>query len=248
MGGFRIPGPQCDPDSSIEDGTLTRAKSSTPGHVCASNLDPPSKDSITTLSAPVVPTITICVFYFGGFQSSDTDMGSWLKSAQKQRSDVKFHAYPYPAHAKAEPSEKDINTFKSVIRTIDETDAESIFIVGHSSGCAIANGVHSRLKDITKVSLVALDGFAPSAAQLKWKSTQVWAAVNGSAKSFNHDRLSNRVGKRLQIFHAPHTDCTTELALHFSLVNVSANDKELTNFRTDLGNGYNNCEANLCYL
>jgi hypothetical protein len=240
MGGSTIPGPRCGPDPSIQDGTLTLNRSSKPGLVCTV-LNP---DGDFPQNGPPA-TLTISVFFFGGYKSTSGQMDDWIKSAHGQRPDVTFNAYPYPSD-NPEPSDKDIDTFKKVIKTINDSTAGKIFIVGHSSGCAIANGVDQRLKDTTKVTLVALDGFAPNANQLK--RSQVWAAVSGTAKSFNHDRLLKRVGeKRLQIFHAG-SDCTTELALHFSLVNVSANDKDLKSFKTDLGNGYKACEANLCWL
>ena len=242
MGGSTTPGPRCGPDPSLQDGTLTLNRSSKPGLVCTV-LNP---DGDFPPNGPPA-SLTLSVYFFGGYQASSDQMDDWIKSAHGQRSDVNFNAFPYPSN-NSEPSDKDIDSFKKVIKTINDSTADIIFIVGHSSGCAIANGVDERLKDTTKVSLVALDGFAPSAAQLKRKSTQVWAAESGSAKSYNHDRLLKRVGKdRLQIFPA-HNDCTTELALHFSLVNTSANDKELKSFKTDLGNGYKSCVANLCWL
>ena len=242
MGGSTIPGPRCGPDPSIQDGTLTLNRSPKPGLVCTV-LNP---DGDFPPNGPPA-TLTISVFYFGGYKASSPDMDRWLKSAQKQRSDVDFHAFPYPPDATSEPTDKDVDTFKSVIKNINETQAEKIFIVGHSSGCAIANAVDRRLKDTTKVTLVALDGFAPDAKQLKRKSTQIWSAESGAGKSYNHDRLKNRLGDRLQIFHAT-ADCTTELALHFSLVNISANDTDLKSFKTDLKNGYKDCVTNLCWL
>lgn len=38
----------------------------------------------------------IYVVFFGGYQSSKTDMALWLASARKQRSDIVFDAYPFP--------------------------------------------------------------------------------------------------------------------------------------------------------
>ena len=241
MGGFTIPGPQCHPDPSIQDGTLTLNRSPKPGLVCTV-LNP---DGDFPPNEPPA-TLTISVFFFGGYQATSEQMATWVKSAHGQRSDVTFNAYPYPSN-NPEPSDKDIDTFKKVIKAINDSTAGKIFIVGHSSGCAIANGVDQRLKDTTNVNLVALDGFAPDANQLKRKSTQIWSAESGAGKSYNHDRLKNRVGDRLQIFHAK-SDCTTELALHFSLVNTSANDGDLKSFKTDLGNGYKSCVSNLCWL
>jgi hypothetical protein len=52
-----------------------------------------------------------------------------------------------------------------VIKKIKESGADTRYIVGHSSGCAIANELDSRLKDKSHITLVALDGFQPSADQ-----------------------------------------------------------------------------------
>ena len=45
-----------------------------------------------------------------------------------------------------------------------------------------------------------------------------------------------------RVFHA--TDCKSEWALHFSLVNANANDSLVDG----VGNGYANCRANLLFL
>jgi hypothetical protein len=53
-----------------------------------------------------------------------------------------------------------------VIKKIEDSHADNIYIVGHSSGCAIANKVNSLLKgDHKNITLVDLDGFAPSGDQ-----------------------------------------------------------------------------------
>jgi predicted esterase len=112
--------------------------------------------------------MTILVVFFGGFQASQSDMDKWQDSAGKQRSDVQFEAFPYPDIRKA--GDKDaVNGFKQfdeVIKKIEDSHADNIYIVGHSSGCAIANQVNSLLKgDHKNITLVDLDGFAPSATK-----------------------------------------------------------------------------------
>jgi len=240
MGGFRIPGPQCYPDPSIEDGTLALAKSPTPGPVCVTKLDSQSKDR------DLPATQQIYVFFFGGYKSSQPNVNDWSNSAQKQRSDVTFNAFPYPDDTPADPPDNVLDKFRSVIESIKNTKADKIFVVGHSSGCAIANGVARRLKDNDKIVLVALDGFLPDAKQLKRPSTQVWGAVSGNAKSFHYDDMKSGGKEKFHEFTA-NPDCTTKVALHFSLVNTAANDKDIKDFH-DLKNGYKACVANLCWL
>ena len=53
--------------------------------------------------------------------------------------------------------------------------------------------------------------------------------------------LKDSVGNRLQVYQA--TDCTTKLALHFSLVNAAATDKIVDSIK----NGYRQCKVNLAW-
>ncbi|HLV87384.1 MAG TPA: hypothetical protein VKV39_10435 [Candidatus Sulfotelmatobacter sp.] len=166
----------------------------------------------------------IYVIFFGGYKSTQPNVDAWLASAKAQCSDVDFDAIPYPAGASytahSALSHFPQDQFDAVITQIGTCGADQIYIVGHSSGCAIANYVDRGLKNHDKINLVALDGFAPDGDQLGRKSTQVWSAANGDAKSLNYKYLSPALGSRLQIY--PTTKCTTELALHFSVVNTAA--------------------------
>jgi predicted esterase len=125
--------------------------------------------------------MSIYVVFIGGFQSSKTDMELWLASATKQRDDVKFDAYPFPEIRDSDegPSVAGFEKqFDGVIKKIEDSGADKIFIVGHSSGCAIANEVNSRLPgDHKNVTLVDLDGFAPHPKQKKgqpFKPGMLW--------------------------------------------------------------------------
>src|SRR5262249_9219608 len=133
--------------------------------------------------------------------------------------------------------------YKKAVAAIQACKANTIYIVGHSSGCAISNGVDKGLNDTRKVALVALDGFAPDADQRSRSSTQVWSAVNGNAKSKNYKDLKRLLGNDLQEYPA-RKDCTTQLALHFSLVNAAATDGTVRH----IVDGYFKCEANLVWL
>jgi hypothetical protein len=102
--------------------------------------------------------------------------------------------------------------------------------------------VDRSLKDHDNVVLVALDGFAPDGKQRARRTTQVWAADCGEAKSLHYQDLLDLVGGKLHIYHAK--DCKTLWALHFSLVNAAATDKLVKNIAT----GYAQCRANLAWL
>lgn len=187
------------------------------------------------------------VLFFGGYNATRTDINVWCASAAAQRSDATFDGYPWP-HAANSDAESAVNTFshagsyQQAIGTAQECATGLLYLVGHSSGCAIANAIHRGLKDTSKVILVALDGFSPSRAQLAQPGTQVWAAECGKAVSRNHNALQRVVGGGLKIYNA--TNCYHEWALHFSLVNSAANDGAVKNIKT----GYANCRANLCWM
>lgn len=187
--------------------------------------------------------MSIYVVFIGGFQSSDTDMKLWLASATKKRSDVKFDAYPFPNIRDPDrgPSVAGFeDKFDEVIKKIEDSGADKIFIVGHSSGCAIADEVNFRLEgDHTNVTLVDLDGFAPHPKQIKGATVEAWYAVGpgGKGKSLNH-----------AIGHIKYTatHATEPWSLHFSLVNQAAtNHITKKNYQTE---GYAGCIANLDFL
>jgi hypothetical protein len=186
--------------------------------------------------------MSIYVVFFGGYHASQTDMDLWKTSAEKQRDDVKFDAFPYPDGAGADDDDA-VNGFKQfdeVIKKIEDTGADTLFIVGHSSGCAIANEVNSRLKgDHKNITLVDLDGFAPSADKIKKSSVQAWSAEGDGGRGHS---LHWAKGKKM--YTAAHA--TKEWSLHFSLVNSAATDAiTKDNYRSK---GYAGCIANLAWL
>jgi hypothetical protein len=200
-----------------------------------------------------------CIFFFGGYRATIHDVAKWQGSAADQTSDdVYVFTYAWPAAApnsdkpansddtSAVSSFRSAGTFDKAVSDIGSCGADRIFIVGHSSGCAISKAVdHAVVVDKNKVTLVALDGFTPDVDQLARPSTEVWAAErNQGGKVFvsrNHNRLKKNLGGRLKIFNAP--SGTTEWALHFSLVNVAASDDI-----DDISKGYMNCRANLVWM
>jgi hypothetical protein len=190
----------------------------------------------------------IYVLFFGGYQSTQPNVDAWLTSAKAQRPDVDFDAIPYPAGAdyKAHSAVSHFtqDQYDAVITQIGTSGADQTYIVGHSSGCAIANKVDRDLIDHSHITLVALDGFVPNGEQLGRSSTQVWSAASGKAISLNYTDLKKSVGSRLQVYPAT-KDCTSKLALHFSLVNDAATDKIVDNA---IKNGYRHCNANLVWL
>ena len=194
------------------------------------------------------------VLYFGGYKSTLINIKDWTASAGIQKPSVKFEGYAYPDIVSADSGDA-INAFKfhdEAIKKIQDSPSDVIYIVGHSSGCAIANKIEDDLKDHKKIILVALDGFSPSDAQFARGNTRIWTAESGTGKSLHYwDVLGrvkdyNRTAKdpiKANIYPASNS-ASTKVALHFSLVNVASTDDLVKH----IPDGYKECKANLCWL
>jgi len=189
--------------------------------------------------------MSVYVVFFGGYLSDQPAIDQWLASANNVcGGDVGYDAFPFPDGVG--PDDDDavggFRQFDAVIKKINDTGAEMTYIVGHSSGCAIANKVDSLLtkgmKDTSHISLVCLDGFLPSEVQRNRPNTQVWSAVGAKGGQSLHYRS----------WAKPYTSAqaTQEISLHFSLVNTAATDAITgKNYKKT---GYAGCIANLCWL
>jgi hypothetical protein len=184
------------------------------------------------------------VFFFGGYHASQSDIDAWVRSAKTQKAGIDFFGYAWPKDANSDANSA-VKTFKksgqyaAAVRDVQRNGSDTIYVVGHSSGCAIATAVDAGLTDTRKIALVTLDGFSPSHAQLNRRTTQVWGAECDGVKSINFPGAA--VGRR-RIYTATH--CKSRWALHFSLVNAAASDDLVHSIRT----GYASCRANLAFL
>jgi hypothetical protein len=192
-----------------------------------------------------------CVIFFGGYKATQEQVNLWRASAKSQTSGIEIGAYPWPKGAANNPDgDAGVEAFKefdSVVAAIKASPADKIYIVGHSSGCRIANKVDKALKGSTvasKVVLVALDGYRPDPDQLRRDNTEVWGAVSGTNQSYHYpdDDEKRQLGKHFREYKA-RTDITARFALHFSLVNTA-----VTNGKGNTSEGYDNCKANLEWL
>jgi hypothetical protein len=195
--------------------------------------------------------MSVYVVFFGGYKASKTDMGFWLASAKTVcGSDVEYDAYPYPEGKNnwgAKDAVNGFTKFDEAKEKIEKSGADTKYIVGHSSGCAIANELNSRIEgDHSHLNLVDLDGFAPSHDQIKKSSLQVWSAEGAQGgQSLHHDDWGSFQGQ-LQVYTAH--SATNVWSLHFSLVNTAVTDAIKSSSDEDLKKGYAGCIANLCWL
>jgi hypothetical protein len=210
--------------------------------------------------------MSVAVFYFGGFLASQPDIDKWLRSARLQKPHIIFRGFPWPSGASAKGAAAiktltDDGRLAAMVKTIEQfeqdqnskkdkdgnTDpVETIFLVGHSSGGAIANAVDAAVGVDAHIVLVILDGSMPSDSQLSRTDTQVWGAMCDGVTSLNFPGSAK--GRR-KVFHA--TNCKTTWALHFSIVNANANDSMFDpkgDFSVNIPKGYTNCAANLGFL
>jgi hypothetical protein len=184
--------------------------------------------------------MSIYVAFFGGYRASVSDMHAWKVSAERQRSDVTFDAFPYPAHAGSSSAAAvgGVN-YEDMVERFAKADADTFYIVGHSSGCAIANKLNELVEEDSRITLVDLDGFTARADQRKKSTLKQWRAQGprGNGHSVNWS-------SGIETYTA--TFATQPWSLHFSLVNTAATDViTLGNFAQK---GYARCIANLCWL
>ena len=187
----------------------------------------------------------IRVLFFGGYASTPAQVTAWMHGAQKQRPDVEFLAWSYPPGAGADRQDAlngfGNDRFDQIVSLIRSHPDDEHVIVGHSSGCAIADAVAEGLGDPPvpdfKARLVVLDGFTPDRPISI--PVEYWSARCGTARSRNWKALCD-----LPDFHAYWADnAYTPWALHFSLINVN-----VPPYLEDLNHGYDDCRANLCWL
>ena len=207
--------------------------------------------------------MTLRALVFLGYESTLADANVYLASAQELRGDVQWNVWSYPRGAGAD-AQSALNAFGNdrfdqVISIIRGEPDTKHYVVGHSSGCAIANAVVAGLGDppafSARVRLVALDGFRPSELIMAdHPDTECWHAwcngsnvpgigpfSRGSVRSLNWD-YGNEGKPWFKTYRA--TNCFGEWALHFSLVNKAASDATVI----DIAHGYNDCIANLDVL
>jgi hypothetical protein len=183
------------------------------------------------------------IFFFGGYESTYDDVDAWAFSVDKKLPEATAIGWAYPEGAL---SGNPLATWKQEIseqigRHVALTSEwKPCIIVGHSSGCAIANDIaeHALAFGAENFRLIALDGFRPNDELLALPGTAVWSAECGDARSLNYDGLKDC--ERFKVYEA---NVRHQWPLHFSLVNLNVSDDHVA-----ITDGYRNCDANLDVL
>jgi predicted alpha/beta hydrolase family esterase len=179
------------------------------------------------------------VYFFGGYRASQTDVSAWRTSLLQQKPGISAVATPYPQGASSSNPLAFWNNAE-LAATIARTN-DDCFIVGHSSGCALANDLAERVlaAEFDDFTLIALDGFKPDSKLLARDRTICWSAQFGHVKSLNYAALQD--APRFEVYRP--SQPAHNWALHFSLVNANARD----GFVDSIPSGYRDCKANLCW-
>jgi len=192
------------------------------------------------------------IFYFGGYEATTAEVDLWQKSALAQTGgDYQFNVYPYPAGASSSASsaikgfgQGNINVLAKEI--IDNASTQFI-IVGHSSGCAIADAIAAGViaqasTTVLNVRLVVLDGFLPSSEVKEKMPYKCYSAYDDGHYSLNWSAMKT-CGNNFVPLETPY--CGSDIwCLHFSLVNSAATSSIVKT----IPEGYTDCVANLAWL
>lgn len=202
------------------------------------------------LLSHATPTATL--MYFGGYKSTQSEINRWTTSAVAQAGgSFEFVTFPYPTGASSSAasavSEFGQEKIDQLAEEIAANPSRQYVVVGHSSGCAIADAVADRVRQlvsgkIPNLELILLDGFLPSRAVRDVVSYKCVSAHNGSSKSLNWTGMSTCGAHFIDL---PAPNCGSELwCLHFSIVNSAATASTVQT----IPEGYTNCKANLSWL
>src|SRR5262249_17748918 len=183
-------------------------------------MSPPERDAVVvSVSADGGSNrMSTSVFFIGGYQARPEHVDRWVKSAQGLKRSVTFRGFPWAVTVKGKdvvswPPEdivqgwKDTKQYQPVVDAVKACKADKIYIVGHSSGCAVANAVDDELNDRKRIVLVALDGVTPDDAYNR-PDLRMWAAENGPGnQSRNFAGMKNAAREKLNV-HTAIAGCT----------------------------------------
>lgn len=183
--------------------------------------------------------MSLHIYFFGGYRATTQDVEAWRNSVLAKVPDLALSVFPYPDGASAGAPLDAWHDSDKVAGQIAAEKASAI-VVGHSSGCAIANDVAGKALALghTNMKVIALDGFRPHQSLLDLPGSKVWSAECHGTCSLNYHSLEDC--PNFKVYKAR---VSTTWPLHFSLVNLNVSD----NFPA-ITQGYHMCDANLDVL
>jgi len=176
------------------------------------------------------------IYFFGGYRATSNDVEAWRRSVMAQVPDMPVTVFSYPEGATAGAPLDHWHDSSKIAEQIKAEDTFAI-IVGHSSGCAIANDVASHVLALgyANMKVIALDGFRPDDKLLELPGSVVWSAECIGTRSLNYDALQGC--PNFKVYKAR---VRQQWPLHFSLVNTNVSDSFAS-----ISEGYQMCAANL---
>jgi hypothetical protein len=133
------------------------------------------------------------IHFFGGYRATNQNVLAWCNSLETKQPNVIAIGWPYPIGSSAGDPLKCWNCSGSIAKLIS-VDVDECLIVGHSSGCALANDVAGKALALgaKNFRLIALDGFLPRPELLNLPGTVVWSAECNGVHSLNYKTATAR--------------------------------------------------------
>jgi pimeloyl-ACP methyl ester carboxylesterase len=186
----------------------------------------------------------IKVFFMGGYASTAAQMHCWERGAKKNSpGDYNFEGVAYPRGANASFDSAVASAKADIARIVKEINSnptKRFVVAGHSSGCAIANTIATKVTNPDRIKQVVLDGFTSPLI----KNVTCWGALGRSKKPSRNFGSMGTCGTGRRTLQDTHCSPSSQWCLHFSLVMKSA-PANLSNF---IAHGYDGCDTNLDWL
>lgn len=134
-----------------------------------------------------------------------------------------------------------VDKIPDLIQEMNSHPEQKYIVAAHSSGTEFFGRFMKKVKNLSQLTLVNLDGFDSSEYKGKAKMICWWATNAQGLRSRNAKSMSKANCGISKVYMARH--CQTAWCLHFSLVNMRA--PSYLEGATVRKEGYKNCVANL---
>jgi pimeloyl-ACP methyl ester carboxylesterase len=199
----------------------------------------------------IVPTLARAentkVFFVGGYASTAAQMRCWEKGAEKNSpGGYDFEGVAYPRGVGSGFDSAVGGAKADIARIVKEINANPLrhyVVAGHSSGCAIANTIATKVSHPERIKQVVLDGFTSPRIKPA-QNVACWGALGKDHKPSRNYGAMGTCGSSRRTYHDTHCSAASQWCLHFSLV-MKSTPANLSNF---IAHGYDGCDTNLDWL